>query len=205
MRRNYLHNPRLPEVLSTSDETRLSIGKLVRRFRRQKGLTLKELSSRCCISVSHLSKLESDRAGVSVANLRRLASTLGVSVSSLIGTDLSQQVQPVRRGKGLLFRRQGGGLIVTEEFLHLGEGAQMQPEIITFPPATDSGEPLVHLGEEFLYVVAGRLVVFLDGQEPIRMETGDSLYFDASRPHRYENTDPTRVAQVLVVSSPPSF
>jgi mannose-6-phosphate isomerase-like protein (cupin superfamily) len=105
----------------------------------------------------------------------------------------------------LIFRRHGAGSLVVEEFLHMHGAARMQPEVMSIPAGSDSGGPLAHLGEEFLYVLSGRVVLEYGGQQELILEEGDSVYFDSTVPHRYRNPDHMRPARLLVVCSPPSF
>ncbi|MDI6823164.1 MAG: helix-turn-helix domain-containing protein [Bacillota bacterium] len=182
-----------------------SIGQLVRRFRRQRGMTLRELADLCGVSASYLSRLERGSVGVSVACLRRLSEALRVPVSSLLMEGPQANLQPVRRGQGFIFKRHNAGSLVVEEFLHMHGAARMQPEVMFIPAGSDSGEPLAHLGEEFLYVLSGCVGLQYGGQQELILEEGDSVYFDSTVPHRYRNPDLTRLARVLVVCSPPSF
>lgn len=181
------------------------IGPLVRRFRQQRGMTLKELAGLCNVSASYLSRLERGSVGVSVACLRRLSEALHVPVSSLLREQPGTGPEVVRRGKGLVFRRHRVGSPVVEEFLQMRGGARMQPEVMSLPEAADSGEPLVHLGEEFLYVLSGRIVLEYGTGQELTLHEGDSVYFDSTVPHRYRNPDPRKPARLLVVCSPPSF
>ncbi len=62
------------------------------------------------------------------------------------------------------------------------------------------GGLLAHAGEEYLHVLQGPLIVVSQSYTPLRLETGDSLYFDATDPHAYL-TDQGAEAVFLVVSS----
>ncbi|NNK57655.1 MAG: cupin domain-containing protein, partial [Desulfofustis sp.] len=53
-----------------------------------------------------------------------------------------------------------------------------------------------HRGEEFLYVLHGRLE-FCYGEETVILEEGDSLYFDSIVPHGYRGLEGP--AKTLVV------
>lgn len=81
----------------------------------------------------------------------------------------------------------------------------MQPEIITFPPGAESGRALSHDGEEFFFVLEGRVRFFYGHQPPVDLSEGDFIYFDNTVPHRYENLDGRKRARLLVCCSPPVF
>ncbi|WP_207260861.1 XRE family transcriptional regulator [Desulfovibrio sp. Huiquan2017] len=68
-------------------------------------------------------------------------------------------------------------------------GREMEPFLITVPPK--SGEDMTetsHRGQEFIYVLEGRLEVRLGG-EPIIVEPGDSFYFNSETPHALRGLD----------------
>jgi transcriptional regulator with XRE-family HTH domain len=60
-----------------------------------------------------------------------------------------------------------------------------------------------HFGEEFVYCLEGAITIAVDGV-PCRLEEGDSMTFDAMRPHQYlpdESKVPVRI--LIVVSTRP--
>jgi mannose-6-phosphate isomerase-like protein (cupin superfamily) len=60
---------------------------------------------------------------------------------------------------------------------------RMDPFIFTFPPRIDKHVFFEHRGEEFLFVLSGT-IEFQVGDERFTLRKGDSVYFDASVPHR---------------------
>ena len=72
-------------VVRREDEMHIIIGANIRRLRKQRGLTLKELGRRSSISVSLLSHLERAEGSVSVSSLFRIATALGAKVTDLLG------------------------------------------------------------------------------------------------------------------------
>lgn len=78
-------------------------------------------------------------------------------------------------------------------------GREMEPFLITVP--AKSGEELVetsHRGQEFIYVLEGRLEVRLNG-EPLIVEPGDSLYFNSATPHALRGLDGKEVKFIDVI------
>ncbi|WP_319541053.1 XRE family transcriptional regulator [uncultured Pseudodesulfovibrio sp.] len=78
-------------------------------------------------------------------------------------------------------------------------GREMEPFLITVPPK--SGEEMVetaHRGQEFMYVLEGRLEVRLGG-ESIIVEPGDSLYFSSETPHALRGMDGKEVKFLDVI------
>lgn len=165
---------------------------------------MKELAEKSELSIAQISKLENGKTDPSVSALMRLADALGVSVAMLLAEE-KPRVNPLRKDEGYPYRRYtNSGEPVLEIFLNISKDARMQPEIIILPPAAESGPALAHHGEEFFYVLAGR-VEFFYGTESFEMGEGDSLYFDNTVSHRWLNKDPELQAKLLVCCSPPVF
>jgi mannose-6-phosphate isomerase-like protein (cupin superfamily) len=56
-----------------------------------------------------------------------------------------------------------------------------------------------HAGEELIFVVSGQMEVLFDGRT-VRMSAGDSLYFNASIPHRSRSVGKVQAQALVVVS-----
>jgi quercetin dioxygenase-like cupin family protein len=65
------------------------------------------------------------------------------------------------------------------------------------PIPADRAREHAHPGVELIYVVSGALRLKVAGEE-YGLESGDSIYFDASRPHAYRRTGKARCAAVVV-------
>ena len=78
-------------------------------------------------------------------------------------------------------------------------GREMEPFLITVPakPSEEMTETS-HRGQEFIYVLEGRLEVRMGG-EPIIVETGDSLYFNSETPHALRGLDGKEVKFLDVI------
>ena len=80
---------------------------------------------------------------------------------------------------------------------------QMEPVLVTLKPHGCLPEDEAHNGEEFGYVMSGRIALYRDDiRHDVR--AGESFYYEADRPHRIENPA-SRPARFLWVSTPPSF
>jgi mannose-6-phosphate isomerase-like protein (cupin superfamily) len=51
------------------------------------------------------------------------------------------------------------------------------------------GEPVRHQGEEFIYVLEGKIEVHLQFYTPVVLETGQGIYIDSSMGHAYVAKD----------------
>jgi len=157
-----------------------SIAESLREERTRAGLTLEQLARRAELSTAHLSRLESGERQPSVAALLALARALGVSMSTLLGERRGAPAiatyppgTPAHEANGLTIAPCSGFPgSATLEALQIG----ISPDRV--PP-----EPARHRGEEWIYVVRGRLRLEFDGQAHL-LDAGTTAHFDANRPHR---------------------
>lgn len=175
------------------------VGPRLRRLRLARKLSLASVARATRISVAFLSAIERGQMSASVATLRRLARFYGENILSLYEASSSspQRVRPKER------KVLEAGPGVRMELLAWGD-AVMEPHLFRIAPGAGSGEPYVHEGEEFLYVLRGRLDVTLDGSTPYSLKEGDSFYFESRTPHQWVNRG-KQEAWILWVNTPPTF
>ncbi|HEU4958314.1 MAG TPA: cupin domain-containing protein, partial [Sphingomicrobium sp.] len=63
------------------------------------------------------------------------------------------------------------------------------------------GELVHHAGEEFVYVLSGRVTVNTEHYDSVTLEVGQSIYFDSSMGHAYLAAEGCDEAVVLAVMS----
>ena len=177
------------------DKLIAGLGPAVRRLRRERGLTLEELAGRVGTSTAHLSRLESGGRQPSLEGLLHIAAALGVEVGELLAA-------PEEPGPGTVVR--GATSPVYE-----GEGFRFQPLIpeagpeglaavkIVFPADRTQEGYHEHEGEEWIYVLSGRLRLTL-GRESTVLEPGDAAYFNGLLPHRWDVLGEEDVEMLMV-------
>jgi DNA-binding transcriptional MerR regulator len=192
-----------PVPASAHADRRLD-GRPLRRLRIQHGLSLREASARAEVSVSFLSALERGMTGASVATLQRLTAAYGTTMLELVGAARPPADAPrlVRAGQ----RRAldiGSGQVRIEQ---LAEGArQLEPQLFVLAPGATSDGAYAHDGEEFLYVLAGAVTVWVGDHEVYRLDRpGDTLTFPSTIPHRWRN-DASGETRLLWINTPPTF
>jgi DNA-binding transcriptional MerR regulator/mannose-6-phosphate isomerase-like protein (cupin superfamily) len=127
-------------------------GDNLRRARRARNFTLKELSAQVGVSSGTLSSYERGEALISSAITARLADALLVPLS-LLGSSTIPREAVFRHGS--LPTTVIEGNVVWEE---LGsQGHDMEPAILTVPPSQNSGGIYSRPGEIFVYVLKGTL------------------------------------------------
>lgn len=177
----------------------VELGQKIRALRIERGMTLEDVVSRSGLSRSWLSKVENFRVTPSLQGLMEISRALGVPAARLLA-DLDQRPDfvVVKRGDGLRIRRDREvSDIGYESLAHERSDRAMDPFVLTVPAGGGRSKSLAHEGEEFLRVLVGR-VRFHYGESVHDLALGDSLYFDATTPHRLTNPW-TKAAEVLCV------
>lgn len=181
-----------------------NIGPRVRSMRQSAGLTLQELGKRAGIAFSTISKIEKGAMSPTYELILKLASGLGVEVESLFAVDSvavgSGRRSVTRAGEGV---RQNTPSYVFE-MLHTDlRNKQFVPifATITARGIVNSDQLLGHAGEEFIFVVDGAVNLFTSEYECIRLEKGDSCYFDSRMGHSCTSADDGDAKVVWICSS----
>ena len=179
-------------------EEQSSIGPRFRKLRLQRGESLATVANAVGVSIGFLSNLERSQSGASISIMHKLAQYYGLNILDLFN--------PID-GTGPLVRPSDrksleGGPGVRMELLASGK-ITMEPHLFRIAPGAGSGESYSHEGEEFLYLVRGRLDIELAGQE-FQLRTGDSFYFTSKTQHRWLNPGKSETI-VIWINTPPTF
>jgi DNA-binding transcriptional MerR regulator/mannose-6-phosphate isomerase-like protein (cupin superfamily) len=176
----------------------LSIGPWLRKLRLQRGDSLTTVANAVGVSKGFLSNLERSRSGVSISLMHKFTQYYGLNILDLFKpiANIRPLVRPADR------KSQEAGPGVRRELLASGK-VTMEPNLFRVAPGAGSGGSYVHEGEEFLYLVRGRLVIALDQQE-FRLRAGDSFYFNSKTQHRWVNPGNTETV-ILWINTPPTF
>jgi transcriptional regulator with XRE-family HTH domain len=181
-----------------------TLGKVMRRLRQRSDWTLKEMSERTGIPFSTLSKVEHDRLTLTYDKLMQISQRLGIRMSDLFAEGSPGQVT-ARRSIGRLdhsLRVETANYdyhYLCTELRH----KRMIPVItrIRARSIDEFGELIRHPGEEFIYVLEGRIVVHTDHYDAVALEQGGSIYLDSTMGHAYLVDGDCREAVVLAVCS----
>ncbi|MCN9241625.1 XRE family transcriptional regulator [Streptomyces sp. NPDC052051] len=155
----------------------------LRALRRRASLTLEAAARAAGLSPAHLSRLETGQRQPSLPMLLALARIYGTTVSELLGETVPDR-DAVVRAPAMEPTHAGGWT-----YWQTGApGRGMQALRVRVPHGTQGDIVRVHPGEEWLYVLKGRLRLRLGDSAHI-LEPGDSAHFDSLTPHRLAAVD----------------
>jgi len=179
------HTPPATSALLTT------VGNKIRTMRKEKGMTLAQLSEITGLSPAIVSQIERGLANPSFTTLAQLAHGLDIPVGKFfIGQpDTKSPVVRKHERRNLVgVTKKSMGEAVYELLTPELNGGALEAQWIETPPGHDtSATPFRHSGEEFGIILAGRKDIYLDG-ECHSLEAGDSITFSSDIPHWYKNS-----------------
>ena len=182
------------------------IQKRIREYRKERGLTLRQLAERAGCTPSYISQLEKGLTVPSLSMVGRLAAALNITVIDLFsessnGEESSWHLRKADR-KTIDYP---DGKISSQLLVTRISRKKMEPLVSSIQPGGTSDDPegMRHpMGtEEFVLVMKGEIDFTIDGKE-IHLCEGDTLSFDGTLPHRWVNNS-NEITEVLFVFSPP--
>ncbi|MFH8293879.1 helix-turn-helix domain-containing protein [Streptomyces sp. NPDC018059] len=150
----------------------------LRELRRRASLTLEAAARTAGLSPAHLSRLETGQRQPSLPTLLALARVYGTTVSELLGETVADRDSIVRAAD--MDPTRAGGWTYWQAG---AQGRGMQALRVHVPYGAQGDIVRVHPGEEWLYVIEGRLRLSL-GDTTHTLAPGDSAHFDSLTPHR---------------------
>jgi transcriptional regulator with XRE-family HTH domain len=181
----------------------VAIGRAVRAFRRQQGMTVADVAAATGLSIGMLSKIENGVTSPSLTTLQTLSHALQVPITAFFkGFEERREVQHVKAGAHLPIERRGTRAGHQYHLLgHIGSntsGVVMEPYLITLTAESDVFPAFQHDGIELLYMLEGA-VTYRHGDRLFPLRPGDSLIFDADARHGPEVLDvlPARYLSII--------
>src|SRR5439155_15759045 len=197
-----------PDAANIHPDGPSDLGPRLRAIRLARGLGLRELARRLGLSPSSISQIETGKIRPSVRTLYALASEFGVTVDEVLFNEPPpHDAARVRTEPGLAVQRaeerpaiQLNSGVRWERLMFWGDEDVEFLEATYSPGGASSPDDsfVRHNGHEFGHVLSGTLRVVVGFDEFI-LETGDSITFPSTTPHRLSNEGTETVRAVWVV------
>ena len=169
----------------------MDIGAKIKRIRLSNQLTLEELANRSELTKGFLSQLERDLTSPSVATLENILEALGTNLKDFFSEDEDEQIVFSKDDYKISY------------IIPNAQKNEMEPILIELKKGKNSMEIDPHDGEEFGYVIHGKITL-MNGDEEYEVKKGETFYLKGNLPHYIVNKHDT-LAKVIWVSTPPIF
>lgn len=183
-------------MAATKKKTLGPIGQKIREIRKEKGISFEMLANETGLAVEKLKQIESGDLLPPVGTLLSLSRALKVDSSYLLN---EAETKLDHRAKAFAKRT------ANYAYTTLTPGAdtkRMKAFLVTIDPMkAHDGVGYQHEGEEFVYVLAGKIEVTV-GEHVTKLDTGKSLHFNSGIQHMIRNIS-KKTAELLVVVCEP--
>jgi transcriptional regulator with XRE-family HTH domain len=183
----------------------MDIAGRIRSLRKEKNLTLRQLSQKSNVALATLSRIETGRMIGTIESHKGIASALGKTLSQLYSdiekTEKSIEHQSIKNRTDLfLHNKKASYYMLTTNIL----SKKMMPVILKVSPGGRTvPEQSAAETEKFIYVLKGRINIVINKSNHA-LKKGETLYFDASISHYIENIE-KEDAQAICVITPPAL
>ena len=183
-----------------TDSVNRDIGRRIKNLRNRNGLTQQELADRTELTKGFISQLERGQVSASVVTLMDLIECLGTTPEDFFRTG---EAEKIVFGEKDNFEKVDENGNSTVWVVPSAQRNRMEPVLVTLQPHSSLPVEDPHDGEEFGYVLSGRIALYRQDTR-FDVKTGESFYYEADKPTRIENPG-ARPARFLWISTPPSF
>ena len=178
-----------------------NLGQRIRKIRREKGITLVEISKKTGVAQATLSRIETGTMMGTIESHEKIAEALGIGLSELYtGVDARyEQISHLTSEAERKVTRQTKDVrieLLTQETSR----KKITPLLITLQGGSSTQREQFDRGvEKFIYVLEGEVKISVDKEE-FTIKTNETLYFDASLPHQIHNEKSKAVRLLMTVS-----
>jgi quercetin dioxygenase-like cupin family protein len=183
----------------------MKIGQKIKELRKERAMTLQELSQESGVALATLSRIENDRMTGTIDSHLQICKALNVN--------LPQLYSEIEEGKKQVAMQPAAGR--TEVFVHNKKSSsemltldvlskRMMPVMVNIEKGGSTHKEEAKPGvEKFIYVLEGKIEATI-GKEKFTMKKSDTLYFDATLPHILKNVS-AATARIFCITSPPTL
>ena len=154
----------------------------LRELRETCDYTVEQLASELNVPAEVYAAYEENGKDIPISLIYESANKFGVDFAEIV-TGVPARLNSyhiVRRGFGKEVNRNPEYHF--EDLAYKYNGKVMQPLLVTLEPTDIPAKPISHTGQEFNMVLEGTVIVLYD-EEEFTLNPGDTIYFNASKPH----------------------
>jgi len=186
-----------------ADDIPVNVGERVKAVRESRHLSLEDISQRTNIDISVLKDIEMGLIAPPLGTIIKLSKALEMKLGYFISGEEDRAYTIVRHGDRKLVSRYDSkrAAYYGYEYESLAphkKDRHMEPFLVTLEPSETEEERSTHDGQEFIFVLQGKMEVRLS-DEIHTLDPGDSIYYDSTVPHlvKCHGNQTTKILAVL--------
>ena len=185
----------------------MHLGEIIKKFRKEKDMTLLDLSQKSGVALATLSRVENGKMTGTLKSHINICEALGIAL-----TDLYKELPSAKKTLEVRVKGNEAGHKVSvhdkkTSSIMLASNVQDKKMLPLLTVLAKNGrtttEETGYGVEKFIYVLDGRIEANI-GEEKYRLGPEDTIYFDSSAPHYFKNTGDDE-ARLISVTCPPAL
>jgi len=183
----------------------MQIGNVIHTIRKERKLTLAQLSEKSGVALATLSRMENNRMTGTLESHITICKALDITLADLY-RDLpaarkTNEVQPKRaRSEVFVHDKRSTAEMLASKVLE----KKMMPILLKVQAGGTTQVEETKTGvEKFIFVLTGKVEAII-GADKYTLGKGDTLYFESSIPHYFKNITQDE-SQLICVISPPTL
>lgn len=182
----------------------MTLGEKLYQLRKERELTLDELSARCGVAKATLSRLENNITPGTLRTHMKICEALGISlpelyqqIDSTTQAPVVVEPKPEEQAETFAYDTKAQAIILAKQVTR----KNMLPQLIILEPQGSTPKEENPPGtEKFVFCCEGKIEVKV-ADNVYTLKKGGSLYFKSMLPHSFKNTGKS-CAKFVCVSSP---
>lgn len=174
-----------------------SIGEKIARQRRERKFSIRDLANETGFSPEFLEDIEAEKVLPPVSALIRISKALSIDSGSLLSEE-QQEISERRRERFIKRTQEYSYQVLTPG----AESKYMKAFLVTIDPMKDHKMvDYCHEGEEFIYVLNGKIEVLV-GENSNILNKGQAIHFNSGIVHKLRNLSEERAKLIVVIYTP---
>lgn len=160
----------------------LQIGEIIRKYRKSKNITLKELAEKTGLSIAYLSLIERDMNSPTLKNLNAICAALHTTMANLISE--------IDQTDNALVKKEEREIIIDNASVKYELATKIDPGMKCVVMTVKDNATHVstsHIVDEIGFIISGSLHLTAEDRE-YDLNPGDCIYIKANTPHQYQKT-----------------
>ncbi len=162
----------------------MKIGERLKRLRLSKGLTQEELAERADLTKGFISQVERDKTSPSIETLQQILLALDFDLKRFFSEEEDEKVIFKRDERIPVYDEPEG--VRSQILIPNVQEKKLDPYFVVLDPEAQTSKETYHPGEEFGYIISGRLELHLN-DKTYRLRAKDCFYFRADKKHYVRN------------------
>jgi quercetin dioxygenase-like cupin family protein len=175
-----------------------SVGKKIARLRRGKNLSVQDVAHETGFTTEFIEQVEAGEALPPVAFLIRISKALSVDAGSLLSEEAERAASEKRRRSFVKRTQEYSYQVLTPG----AETKHLKAFVVTIDPMKEHKMvEYSHEGEEFIYVLKGRIEVLV-GENSTILKREQTIHFNSAIVHRLRNLGKEPAKLIVVIYTP---